>query len=133
MARLVVISKMRAYLLTMGTELFNSMHQLSSNIDDCASRPKDPHLIGQSTAAPRSGGMKRVRDELLPVAKMLVMLSEAFEGDEHHCPPDGVGPKLSGRELPTGEIIFHDGIGFFALATAVAMPVDEDLAGIEQQ
>ena len=38
-----------------------------------------------------------------------------IEGEDHDPPPCGILPEVPRRELPSCEVLFHDGMGLFAL------------------
>ena len=47
------------------------------------------------------------------------------ESEDHDLPPGGVFPKLRGRQLPSSQVFFHDGMSFFTLTAALMESVDQ--------
>ena len=47
------------------------------------------------------------------------------EGEDHDPPPRCVFSEVGRGEPPSGEVLLHDGMGFFTLAAALVEPVDE--------
>jgi hypothetical protein len=47
---------------------------------------------------------------------------------DHDAPPGGIFTKISRGELSSGQVVFHDGVHFFAFATPLTIPLDQLIA-----
>ena len=46
-------------------------------------------------------------------------------GEDHDPPPGSILPEVPGRKSASGEVLFHDGMGFFGLPAPCMVPADQ--------